>query len=153
LVPLQKQIYRDALKRSRKTVLENEPSKDEPEVIGKKPKKTRVNAKTKEKVYLENSANVLMDLRKAACHPMLFRMLFTDDTLTAITKQLLKLPEYKKRGALFELVKEDMTVMTDAELQYFCGTYEVSSVACVMIPLLIYERSRRRNISKTQSVS
>jgi SWI/SNF-related matrix-associated actin-dependent regulator 1 of chromatin subfamily A len=66
-----------------------------------------------------------MDLRKGALHPMLFRTLFTDEILTGMTRQLLKEPDFKKRGALFELVKEDMTVMTDAELQLFCATYKV----------------------------
>jgi SWI/SNF-related matrix-associated actin-dependent regulator 1 of chromatin subfamily A len=77
-------------------------------------------------MYLENSSNVLMDLRKAASHPMLFRTRFTDDVLSGITKQLLKEPDFRKRGALYDLVKEDMTVMTDAELQLFCATYKVS---------------------------
>ncbi|KAF7361843.1 ATP-dependent helicase fft2 [Mycena venus] len=76
------------------------------------------------KTYLESSSNILMDLRKGALHPMLFRTHFTDEILTGMTKQLLKEPDFKKRGALFELVKEDMTVMTDAELQFFCTTYK-----------------------------
>ncbi|KAJ4467937.1 SNF2 family DNA-dependent ATPase [Lentinula edodes] len=105
ITPLQKSIYHDTLQRSRKTVLESE-------------------TPAKEKQYLENSANVLMDLRKAALHPMLFRSRFTDDILSSITKQLLKEPDFKKRGALFEIVKEDMSVMTDAELQHFCGLYK-----------------------------
>jgi SWI/SNF-related matrix-associated actin-dependent regulator of chromatin subfamily A containing DEAD/H box 1 len=81
--------------------------------------------RAKDKMYLENSSNVLMELRKAASHPMLFRTRFTDQVLTGMAKQLLKEPDFKKRGALFDLVKEDMTVMTDAELQLFCTTYRV----------------------------
>ncbi|XP_006461134.1 hypothetical protein AGABI2DRAFT_221665 [Agaricus bisporus var. bisporus H97] len=100
MTDFQKSLYTNVLQRSRRTVLE-----------------------TKEKLYMENSSNVLMDLRKAALHPMLFRKRFTDDTLTGITRQLLKEPDFKKRGALFDLVKEDMSVMTDAELQAFCKTY------------------------------
>ncbi|KAJ3748791.1 SNF2 family N-terminal domain-containing protein [Lentinula detonsa] len=129
ITPLQKSIYRDTLQRSRKTVLESETPVDSAATSdtngrGKAPKKTRPPAKAKEKQYLENSANVLMDLRKAALHPMLFRSRFTDDTLSSIAKQLLKEPDFKKRGALFEIVKEDMSVMTDAELQHFCGMYK-----------------------------
>lgn len=56
---------------------------------------------------------------------MLFRSRFTDEILSSITKQLLKEPDFKRRGALFDIVKEDMSVMTDAELQHFCGTYKV----------------------------
>ncbi|KAJ3806366.1 SNF2 family N-terminal domain-containing protein [Lentinula aff. lateritia] len=129
ITPLQKSIYHDTLQRSRKTVLESETPVDSATTLdtngrGKAPKKTRPPAKAKEKQYLENSANVLMDLRKAALHPMLFRSRFTDDILSSITKQLLKEPDFKKRGALFDIVKEDMSVMTDAELQHFCGLYK-----------------------------
>ncbi|KAE9411430.1 hypothetical protein BT96DRAFT_12158 [Gymnopus androsaceus JB14] len=127
--PLQKSIYRDALQRSRKIVLDAETPVDsaansDTNGRGKAPKNSRPFPKPKEKQYLENSANVLMDLRKAALHPMLFRSRFTDDILSSITKQLLKEPDFKKRGALFDIVKEDMSVMTDAELQHFCGTYK-----------------------------
>ena len=82
-------------------------------------------ARAKDKLYVENSSNVLMDLRKAASHPMLFRRRFTDEILSSMAKVLLKEPDFKKRGALFDLVKEDMEVMTDSELQAFCLTYKV----------------------------
>ncbi|KAG6841890.1 hypothetical protein C0991_005620 [Blastosporella zonata] len=129
MTDLQQSIYQDALQRSRKTILE-EPSiegdSENPTTKGRKPpKKTaRTNGRTKDKMYLENSSNVLMDLRKAASHPMLFRTLFTDTILSGITKQLLKEPDFKRRGALYDLVKEDMSVMTDAELQIYCATYK-----------------------------
>jgi SWI/SNF-related matrix-associated actin-dependent regulator of chromatin subfamily A containing DEAD/H box 1 len=131
MTTLQRAIYTDALQRSRKTIFDveaNTPDSAETPPSGQgnpTKKKTRTNARVKDKMYLENSSNVLMDLRKAASHPMLFRTRFTDDILSAIAKQLLKEPDFKKRGALFNLVKEDMTVMTDAELQVFCGTYKV----------------------------
>lgn len=132
---LQKSIYDDALHRSRKTIFDLESTSAESTDIptpptngrGGKPakKKTRANARSKDKLYLENSSNVLMDLRKAALHPMLFRRKFTDETLNSITKLLLKEPDFKKRGAIFQYVKEDMEVMTDAELQLFCASYKV----------------------------
>lgn len=127
----QKSIYRDVRLRSRKTVLEatealNTDANDkQANRVAKTQKKARANPRGKEKVYLENSANVLMDLRKAAAHPMLFRTQFTDNKLTTITRLLLKEPDFKKRGAVFDYVKEDMEVMTDAELQNFCKLYKV----------------------------
>ncbi|THH07226.1 hypothetical protein EW145_g3523 [Phellinidium pouzarii] len=136
LTPLQKSIYDDARRRSRKTVIEETESKEpmsaeDANVLGMKggggkqlQKKGRSNPRAKEKKYLENTSNVLMDLRKAASHPMLFRTQFSDSTLTSMTRMLLKEPDFKKRGAIFEFVKEDMEVMTDAELQAFCGTYK-----------------------------
>ncbi len=132
MTALQKSIYNDALQRSRKTIFDLETgsaeTSDAPATNGRgKPakKKTRATARTKDKMYIENSSNVLMDLRKAASHPMLFRRRFTDETLSAIAKLLLKEPDFKKRGAVFQYVKEDMEVMTDAELQVFCETYKV----------------------------
>ncbi|PCH43660.1 hypothetical protein WOLCODRAFT_75036 [Wolfiporia cocos MD-104 SS10] len=128
MTSLQKTIYHDALQRSRKTVMDLEnPGAElaEPATNTRgKAKKPRGNMRPKDKMYLENSSNVLMDLRKAASHPMLFRRRFTDSILNSITKLLLKEPDFKKRGAIFQYVKEDMEVMTDAELQLFCATYK-----------------------------
>ncbi|KAL0577316.1 DNA-dependent ATPase fun30 [Marasmius crinis-equi] len=122
----QKSLYKDTLQRSRKTIIEAAEAADSSDQGKSKTKatKTKPKPKPRQKQYAENSANVLMDLRKAALHPMLFRSRFTDDTLAGIAKQLLKEPDFKKRGAVFDIVKEDMEVMTDAELQYFCGTYK-----------------------------
>lgn len=131
MTPMQKSIYNDALRRSRKTIFDLEEGGTEnapmPKGKAKPAKRTRATGRQKDKLYLENSSNVLMELRKAASHPMLFRKLFTDETLTAITKLLLKEPDFKKRGAIFQYVKEDMEVMTDSELQVFCATYKVRS--------------------------
>ncbi|TFY58522.1 hypothetical protein EVJ58_g6371 [Rhodofomes roseus] len=126
MTPLQRTLYNEALRRSRKTIYDlPDAAEAEPQPTGRgKAKKTRATARTKDKMYLENSANVLMDLRKAASHPMLFRRRFTDTMLSAITRALLKEPDFKKRGALFQLVKEDMEAMTDAELQAFMATYK-----------------------------
>uniref|UniRef100_A0A8H7Y3D4 DNA helicase n=1 Tax=Psilocybe cubensis TaxID=181762 RepID=A0A8H7Y3D4_PSICU len=121
MTELQRSIYRDALQRSRKTVVEAQLDESSESSSSKK---SRVGHRPKDKLYAENSSNVLMDLRKAASHPMLFRTRFTDDTLSRIAKQLLKEPDFKKRGALYDLVKEDMSVMTDSELQVFCATYK-----------------------------
>lgn len=128
MTPLQKSIYSEALRRSRKTIFDVEnTAPEQPATNGKVKagKKARAPARNKEKLYVENCSNVLMDLRKASSHPMLFRRRFTDDVLSSLAKVLLKEPDFKKRGALFELVKEDMEVMTDSELQAFCMTYKV----------------------------
>lgn len=134
MTPLQTAIYRNAIQQSRKTVLSVDPPPAELQdsILGPPGKSTKVNAKKKKtgatkphKMYLENSSNVLMDLRKAALHPMLFRKRFTDESLTSIARLLLKEPDFKKRKAVFEYVKEDMEVMTDAELQIFVASYKV----------------------------
>jgi SWI/SNF-related matrix-associated actin-dependent regulator 1 of chromatin subfamily A len=131
MTPQQRAIYNDALNRSRKTIfdLESEastPGTETPPVNGRpKPSKKSKTPRTKDKLYLENSSNVLMDLRKAASHPMLFRTQYTDNTLDAVTRVLLKEADFKRRGAVAKFVKEDMEVMTDAELQVFLRSYVV----------------------------
>lgn len=132
MTPLQRTIYNDALRRSRKTIFDVDATNGEapPAVVNGKDgkpvkKKTRATARTKDKMYLENSSNVLMDLRKAASHPMLFRRRFTTEKLGGIARTLLKEPEFKQRGAVYEYVMEDLEVMTDAELQLLAATYKV----------------------------
>lgn len=117
MTDLQHSIYRDTLQRSRKILSEQLDDSDEG-TSDQQAKKSKDAARHKGKQKSENSTNVLMDLRKAASHPMLFRSRFTDETLRGITKQLLKEPDFKRRGAWarFDFVMEDMSVMTDAEL-------------------------------------
>ena len=127
LTSLQKKLYNDALRRSRKTVMDltEEPSDSAGTKPGKRAqKKGKANAR-KEKQYVENSANVLMDLRKAASHPMLFRCLFTDETVSSVARVLLKEPDFRSRGAVFQYVREDLEVMTDSELQIYMASYKV----------------------------
>jgi SWI/SNF-related matrix-associated actin-dependent regulator 1 of chromatin subfamily A len=118
MTELQRSIYHDTLQRSRKTILAAQENSAE----GSSGQRSKQNNK---KQQTENSTNVLMDLRKASSHPMLFRSRYTDETLAGITKQLLKEPDFKRRGARYDFVLEDMSVMTDAELQVFCATYKV----------------------------
>jgi SWI/SNF-related matrix-associated actin-dependent regulator 1 of chromatin subfamily A len=121
MTALQTSLYKDAIQRSRKTVLEVEGPTDElPDEPPAKPvaKKKKATTKNKEK-FSENSSNVLMDLRKgdqivsfidlgysklwiAALHPMLFRSRFTNDMLSSIARLLLKEPDFRKRKAIFE---------------------------------------------------
>ena len=73
--PIQKSIYDDARMRSRKTIMDETQDAAENTDGAKNgaAKKGRSTQRGKEKKYIENSSNVLMDLRKAASHPMLFR--------------------------------------------------------------------------------
>lgn len=119
----QQTIYDDALQRSRKIVFDTTATGTEtpPNTRGKAAKKAK--PKAKDKKWAENSSNVLMDLRKAASHPMLFRHRFTDKTLDAVVKLLVKETEFKTSVPAY--LKEDMEVMSDAELQAFFNQYRV----------------------------
>jgi SWI/SNF-related matrix-associated actin-dependent regulator of chromatin subfamily A containing DEAD/H box 1 len=147
MTPMQKSIYNDALKRSRKTVFDVENVEAANETSKGNKKKAKSNGRPKDKLYLENSTNVLMDLRKATSHPMLFRRRFTDDTLTSIAKVLLKEEEFRRRGALLELVKEDMSIMTDSEMQMLCEKYFVRQFLPLPPNLISCTYSRRRGSS------
>lgn len=128
MTALQKTIYRDAMQRSRKTIMEvvaADPLEDDlPSEPKTKVAKKKAPTKKEKKMYLENSSNVLMDLRKASLHPALFRRRYTNDMLADITRVLLKEPDYKKRGAVYQYCYEDMGVMTDSELQLFLSGYK-----------------------------
>lgn len=124
----QAKIYREALQRSKKVLAATsewsmDTTTDNGSEVsatnrGKQPKKTALLPK-------DSSTNVLMDLRKAASHAMLFRRGFTDEIILAMAKVLVKQPDFVKRGATLQFVREDMEVMTDSELQVFCSQHKV----------------------------
>ena len=70
-----------------------------------------------EKTGTETS-NVMMALRKASIHPLLFRRLYDDKVLTKMSKAIIKEEQYHESSV--NLVYEDMEVMTDMELHRLC---------------------------------
>lgn len=60
--------------------------------------------------------SILMELRKAAIHPLLFRRRYTDDILHKMANIFCK----KNAGRENNLVYEDLEAMTDFELHRFC---------------------------------
>ncbi|MCJ1272489.1 hypothetical protein MMC21_000275 [Puttea exsequens] len=98
-------------------------SPSQSEIYGKfKAKALRVAAARAagEKVGNETS-HVLMELRKASIHSLLFRRLYNDDTIRKMSKACLKEEEFCQSNP--NLVFEDMEVMTDMELYRFCEKY------------------------------
>lgn len=79
----------------------------EARAVGKKPTKA--------------SSNLLMQLRKAAIHPFLFRRHFTDATIKKMSKAIMKEDAYKNNDATY--IEEDMAVMNDFELNRLCLTF------------------------------
>lgn len=67
------------------------------------------------------TANIMMALRKASIHPLLFRRLYNDKIISKMSKACLKEEEFCESNV--DLVYEDMTVMTDFELHGFCEKY------------------------------
>ncbi|KAF8521260.1 SNF2 family N-terminal domain-containing protein [Hysterangium stoloniferum] len=116
MTALQKSIYRDALQRSRKAVLEATVVTTSGDVVGDNTGKGKKRPRETKKAK-DTSTNVLMDLRKAASHPMLFRRLFDDSMIKVMARQCMKEPDFCDSN--YHLIVEDMEVMTDAELQAF----------------------------------
>ena len=117
MTDLQQEIYNEALQRSRK-MLEELPADDKAllEIVdaedadvdeGRKKSKSRSTKPLLKSTA--SSAHVLMDLRKAACHPMLFRRRFDDKILKVMAKQCLAEPEF--HDSEYPLVLEDMQVL------------------------------------------
>lgn len=71
----------------------------------------------------ENMSNVIVHLRKAADHPLLFRKIYNNDLLRKMTKEIRRDVKYWDTNE--EYVYEDMTVMSDFELHKLCQENKV----------------------------
>lgn len=65
------------------------------------------------------TTNVMMALRKASIHPLLFRRLYGDETIQKMSRACTKEEPYRESNP--QLVYEDMEIMTDMELNRFCA--------------------------------
>ncbi|CAR27733.1 hypothetical protein ZYGR_0N02190 [Zygosaccharomyces rouxii] len=72
-------------------------------------------SKEKAKVQSSSSKNLIMALRKAALHPLLFRHLYTDEVISKMSDAILDEPDYAENGNR-QYIMEDMSYMTDFEL-------------------------------------
>lgn len=123
MIPLQQEIYHQTMQRSRRVLMEESEPEDELAIAEAAAQKGRPKKKKVIKAQQQDlSSNVLMDLRKATAHPMLFRRLYDDDTIKQVAKACLAEPEFQE--SKLNLVIEDMSVMTDAELHHFCKRYK-----------------------------
>ncbi|KAK9366025.1 SNF2 family N-terminal domain-containing protein [Lipomyces kononenkoae] len=95
----QKAIYDEELEASRRTI------------------ESRANGKVLTKSE-RSSSNVLMRLRKAAVHPLLFRKYYDGTTLRKMARDIMK--EERYRDANEQYIFEDMEVMSDFELHNLC---------------------------------
>lgn len=71
-----------------------------------------------------NRSAMLMQLRKAANHPLLHRSHYTDTKIKEMAEVLCEEPSHKDRGALPKLIAEDMMPMSDFELHKCCLYYK-----------------------------
>lgn len=96
---LQKELYDENIRSAREAL--------EARAAGKKANKT--------------SSNVMMQLRKAAIHPLLFRTYYTNEKIKKMSKDIMKEDAYKNNDQM--AILEDMEVMNDLELNRLCGNF------------------------------
>jgi SWI/SNF-related matrix-associated actin-dependent regulator 1 of chromatin subfamily A len=125
----QLKLYKDTLKRSRKMLEEMTDealvgAADEDDAVQTKnggpgaKAKAGAAAKAKAKTGVMSSgsgANVLMDLRKAASHPLLFRKKYSNAIIKKLAKELLNTPKWCDAG--YDYVVEDLEVSHTAEVR------------------------------------
>ncbi|CCE84029.1 Piso0_004631 [Millerozyma farinosa CBS 7064] len=104
-------IYHQYLAQGKKTRMERERRKA---MNSKEYEKAR-------KTQIPSSSNVVMSLRKAALHPLLFRTIYDDSMIEEMSKAIMKEPEYVSANK--EYIIEDMKVMVDYELNNLCEKF------------------------------
>ncbi|CAI4055690.1 hypothetical protein SUVZ_01G0480 [Saccharomyces uvarum] len=110
LNPVQRKIYDKEIK----TVLEHKRMVKD----GELPK----DAKERSKIQSSSSKNLIMALRKASLHPLLFRNIYDAKMITKMSDAILDEPAYAENGNR-EYIKEDMSYMTDFELHKLCCNF------------------------------
>lgn len=145
MTKIQAKLYRETMGRSKKILEELDDdaleaaAADDEEKQTAKPKAGGKKKKDDPKKPANNSTHIIMDLRKAASHPLLFRRIYDDKKIRQIAKECLNTPTWCDSN--YDYVIEDLEIMSDAELHHFCkeSDYTVSmisrSVTCVVIVL------------------
>ncbi|WVF67108.1 hypothetical protein IAT40_001853 [Kwoniella sp. CBS 6097] len=126
---VQAKLYNETMQRSRKVLQElsddalDAAAADEEVADQKKPaakKAAKSKAKKGQITPASSSNNILMDLRKAASHPLLFRRLYTDAKIKQLAKECLNTPTYC--DSRLDYVIEDLEYMSDYEISNFCSS-------------------------------
>ena len=117
MTPIQAKLYRETLQRSKKVLeemdddtLEAAAEEDEEKAEGKPPTgKPKIKKEEPKKgPFVSSGSHILMDLRKAASHPLLFRRLYTDAKVKQLAKACLATPKWCDSN--YDYVVEDLEV-------------------------------------------
>jgi len=71
----------------------------------------------------KDSNNVLMQLRKAASHPLLFRRIYSDKKIQVMAKEIMREEKFGTPEHSKEAIMEDMSYMWDFSLHKLCLEY------------------------------
>ncbi|KAM9925080.1 hypothetical protein OXX59_004113 [Metschnikowia pulcherrima] len=107
----QREIYDEFITQGKKTKAERERRKT---LTGK-------DAEDAKLAPIPSSTNVMMSLRKASMHPLLFRRIYTDERIQEMAKRIMGEPQYVDANR--EYIVEDMSVMSDYELNALCEKF------------------------------
>lgn len=110
----QREIYAEQMKRNKHGLKSAKDQVDEQQSLKKK----------EQREAGKQLDNVLMQLRKAALHPLLFRQLYSDKKLRQMAKAIMNEEVYKKANETY--IFEDMQVMNDFELDRLCRQFPVT---------------------------
>ncbi|KAH3902887.1 related to ATP-dependent helicase FUN30 [Saccharomycodes ludwigii] len=80
------------------------------------------NKKINNVINKKDNNNYIMELRKAAIHPLLFRHLYSDKIIDVMSDLILDEPQYRVDGNK-QYIEEDMSVMDDWELNQLCENF------------------------------
>ncbi|ODN80668.1 hypothetical protein L202_02845 [Cryptococcus amylolentus CBS 6039] len=124
----QSKLYKETMRKSKKVLGEMseealEGAAEDVDEAGNKKPAAKKGAKPKKASGLTTSgSNILMDLRKAASHPLLFRRLYDDARIKKLAKECLNTPSYCDSN--LDYVIEDLEYMSDFEISNFCSSSE-----------------------------
>ncbi|TPX55248.1 hypothetical protein PhCBS80983_g05482 [Powellomyces hirtus] len=126
----QRELYESIIAESRKSLLEASAASATADASnstmnGSKPKRGKKKAPPPAEGTRKGLSNVLMQLRKAADHPLLFRRYYTDDKLWLMSQQIMRELEYVDANRQY--IYEDMMVMSDFELHRLCVKFSAIS--------------------------
>lgn len=107
MTPNQMQLYSDIILKSKKSL--------EQQVVTKK--------KSAMDSQFESMSNIIVHLRKAADHPLLFRKIYDDDLIRQMAKEIMRDVKYWDSNE--EYIYEDMSIMSDFELNRLCKDNKV----------------------------
>lgn len=125
MTPAQRAIYDGAVADARYKIRERE-------------KRKTMSADQVSKLPRLGSNHYLMTLRKACLHPMLFRYLYTEPVLHVMAKKIMRNSQYLDANEQY--IYEDMTVMSDFELNQLCHNF-VSELGEYCLPVKFYLHS------------
>jgi SWI/SNF-related matrix-associated actin-dependent regulator of chromatin subfamily A containing DEAD/H box 1 len=83
----------------------------------------QIAARARGEINSKDTNNVLMQLRKAASHPLLFRRIYNDKKIGTMAKEIMKEDKFSTPDHTKEAILEDMSYMWDFTLHKLCLEY------------------------------